>query len=253
MGRKWKKRHLQAADSQQSGKWDRNWDKREPYNLVKPCKDENDPVEQNKFNEEVVKAIPTATRYIFLIRHGQYADREKEDKNRKLTELGNQQAELVGQRLKDLKFPYTKLIRSTLTRAIETTDIIRKHLSPTIRLEKSDLLCEGCPCPVEPKCGSFTPEYKYYVDGPRIEGAFRKYFHRAKPGQEKDSYEIIVCHANVIRYFVCRLLQFPPERWLNFSLRHCSITRVAIFPNGFVRVDGVGDCGFLPKEKMTTC
>ena len=39
-------------------------------------------------------------------------------------------------------------------------------------------------------------------DGARIEAAFRKYFHRAEPQQEKDSYEIIVCHANVIRYFI---------------------------------------------------
>ena len=45
----------------------------------------------------------------------------------------------------------------------------------------------------------------------RIEAAFRKYFHRAESSQKEDSYEIIVCHANVIRYFVCRALQFPPE------------------------------------------
>lgn len=55
---------------------------------------------------------------------------------------------------------------------------------------------------------------------PRIEGAFRKYFHRAplpddeKSGTEdeggsevateKHEFEIIVCHANVIRYCMCR-------------------------------------------------
>ena len=45
---------------------------------------------------------------------------------------------------------------------------------------------------------------QFYQDGPRIEAAFRKYFHRADVDQTKDSYEIVVCHANVIRYFVCR-------------------------------------------------
>lgn len=45
---------------------------------------------------------------------------------------------------------------------------------------------------------------QYYEDGARIEAAFRKYFHRADPSQEKDTYELIVCHANVIRYFACR-------------------------------------------------
>ena len=35
----------------------------------------------------------------------------------------------------------------------------------------------------------------------------RKYFKRADVSQKKDSYEVIVCHANVIRYFVCRAIQ----------------------------------------------
>ena len=45
---------------------------------------------------------------------------------------------------------------------------------------------------------------QYFQDGARIEAAFRKYFHRADPTQKADSVEVIVCHANVIRYFVCR-------------------------------------------------
>jgi serine/threonine-protein phosphatase PGAM5 len=45
---------------------------------------------------------------------------------------------------------------------------------------------------------------QFYQDGARIEAAFRKYFHRAEKSQETDSYDILVCHANVIRYFVCR-------------------------------------------------
>ena len=45
---------------------------------------------------------------------------------------------------------------------------------------------------------------QFYQDGARIEAAFRKYFHRASVSQTSDSYEVVVCHANVIRYFVCR-------------------------------------------------
>jgi len=45
---------------------------------------------------------------------------------------------------------------------------------------------------------------QFFQDGARIEAAFRRYFYRADTSQEKDSYEILVCHANVIRYFVCR-------------------------------------------------
>lgn len=44
----------------------------------------------------------------------------------------------------------------------------------------------------------------FFSEGARIEAAFRRYIHRASPKQKTDSYEVIVCHANVIRYFVCR-------------------------------------------------
>ena len=43
-----------------------------------------------------------------------------------------------------------------------------------------------------------------FQESARIEAAFRKYVHRAEPEQKADSIEVYVCHANVIRYFVCR-------------------------------------------------
>ncbi|GIY39338.1 hypothetical protein CEXT_693201, partial [Caerostris extrusa] len=162
----------------------------------------------------------------------------------------HQQAAIVGQRLKDMNFKYTRLIHSTMTRAVETSKAILKYL-PSVPVECSDLLREGNPIPSEPPIGTWREEYKYYEDGPRIEAAFRKYFHRASVSQKTDSYEIVVCHANVIRFFVCRLLQVPPEAWLRFSLYHCSITWVAIDPNGHVCVFSVGDSGFMPQKKLT--
>lgn len=67
---------------------------------------------------------------------------------------------------------------------------------------------------------------QFFQDGARIEAGFRKHFHRADVTQKEDSYTLIVCHANVIRYFVCRALQFPPQAWLRLSLNHASITWV---------------------------
>ena len=93
---------------------------------------------------------------------------------------------------------------------------------------------------------------QFFQDGARIEAAFRKYFHRADATQEKDSYELLVCHANVIRYFVCRILQFPAEGWLRFSLNHASITWVSIYPSGRVVMRMVGDSGHIPPEFVTS-
>ncbi len=69
--------------------------------------------------------------------------------------------------------------------------------------------------------------------------------------QEEDSYDVVVCHANVIRYFVCKALQLPPEAWLRFSLPHCSITIISIRPSGTVSVRCLGDSGFLPPDAIT--
>lgn len=42
----------------------------------------------------------------------------------------------------------------------------------------------------------------------RIEEAFRKYIHRAasdaNSNEDKDEFEVVVCHGNVIRYMFCR-------------------------------------------------
>lgn len=61
---------------------------------------------------------------------------------------------------------------------------------------------------------------QFFQDGARIEAGFRKYFHRANAQQKKDSYTLIVCHANVIRYFVCR---YASESFVILNLSHQKI------------------------------
>jgi serine/threonine-protein phosphatase PGAM5 len=78
------------------------------------------------------------------------------------------------------------------------------------------------------------------------EEAFAKYVHR--PLREEQTTDVIVCHANVIRYFLCRALQIPPEAWLRFSLPHCSLTILTISGRGHVKVSAVGSAGHLPTN-----
>jgi len=217
--------------------WDPNWDRRDP----KASGDE----------EKAKNCTPTASRHILLIRHGQYFDDAIHDKERFLTNLGRAQADLTGHRLKQLDLPYVTLVSSTMTRALETAKLIHKHI-PELTHITDDSLREGAPVPPEPPIGTWSPEPKqFFQDGARIESAYRKYFHRANASQKEDSYEIIVCHANVIRYFICRALQFPPEGWLRFSLAHSSISHVVIRPSGRITVRGVGDHGFMPPDQIS--
>lgn len=108
---------------------------------------------------------------------------------------------------------------------------------------------------------------------PRIEKAFAKYFHRAdKPretddgteaGQPQDGesdkptpnpkheFEVIVCHANVVRYFLCRALQLPPEAWLRLCTFNCSLSYLTIRPTGTVSCRMIGDIGHLGYDHST--
>lgn len=140
-----------------------------------------------------------------------------------------------------------------MSRAKETAGLIGQSLPQDLQRKWDDeLLSEGAPYPPEPPSHRWNPEDKYFADGCRIEAAFRKYFHRANPEQESDSYELVICHANVIRYFVCRALQLPPEAWLRISLKHASLTWITIRPNGKVTLRNLGDSGHFPPEKLTT-
>lgn len=71
------------------------------------------------------------------------------------------------------------------------------------------------------------------------------------PNTEKHEFEIIVCHANVIRYFLMRALQLPPEAWLRYCPFNCSLTYVTIRPTGTVSCRMFGDIGHIPYEKST--
>ncbi|XP_030273472.1 serine/threonine-protein phosphatase PGAM5, mitochondrial isoform X4 [Sparus aurata] len=227
--------------------WDFNWDKRDPSALSNGKKKETateDP------SSEQDNGKPKATRNILLIRHSQYNLSGNSDKERILTPLGREQAELTGQRLAALGLKYDILIHSSMARATETANIISKHL-PGVELLSCDLLREGAPIEPVPPVTHWKPDAVYHEDGARIEAAFRRYIHRADPKQKEDSFEIIVCHANVIRYFVCRALQFPPEGWLRMGLNNGSITWLTIRPSGRVALRTLGDSGFMPPDKLT--
>ncbi|KAM4615869.1 serine/threonine-protein phosphatase PGAM5, mitochondrial isoform 2-T2 [Polymixia lowei] len=227
--------------------WDFNWDKRDPSTLTNGKKKENTAEDPSS---EQDNGKPKATRNILLIRHSQYNLSGNGDKERILTPLGREQAELTGQRLAVLGLKYDVMVHSTMARATETANIISKYL-PGVELVSCDLLREGAPIEPVPPVTHWKPDAVYHEDGARIEAAFRRYIHRADPKQKEDSYEVIVCHANVIRYFVCRALQFPPEGWLRMGLNNGSITWLTIRPSGRVALRTLGDSGFMPPDKLT--
>ncbi|XP_013404673.1 serine/threonine-protein phosphatase PGAM5, mitochondrial isoform X2 [Lingula anatina] len=226
---------LPSPDREPVLKWDYNWDKHQSHNGCEMA------------NEK--KCQVGATRHLILVRHGQNR-RDDMEERRVLSSVGREQAEFTGKRLKSLNLPYTSLVYSTMKRATETAQIILKHLDPNLPVKSCDLLREGGTVPPEPAFGYWKADHLYYQEGARIEAAFRHYFHRADPSQKEDSYEILVCHANVIRYLTCRGLQLPPEVWLRFRVHHCSMTHIMIKPTGQVTALTIGEYSHLPPDKL---
>lgn len=230
--------------------WDSNWDHRQPESLVKPDTSVDKIEEKNSI----------AKRTIYLVRHGQYQLDQKQDEDKKLTTLGRKQAECTGKRLANIGVRFSNFTASTMTRAKETGEIIFEHLKDTpthsidgiekLEFEKSDMLREGYPIQAVP-FHRFKPDIYEFADGCRIEAAFRKFLSRADYSQTEDSHEIIVCHANVIRYLICRVMQHPPEGWLRMSLANGSITEIVLSPNGNVSVVGIGDKSHIPVEMVS--
>ncbi|CAL7945174.1 unnamed protein product [Xylocopa violacea] len=248
--------HNQSSQKQNSwitpsswSKWDHNWDRRHPEWLANVANLDND-INKESRKKRSIRA-KSNVKHIILIRHGQYNTEGKADSDRTLTNLGKQQAEATGKRLQELGLPYSLMVQSTIVRAKETAKIIEKYLKDVTVTEDS-VLSEGMPIAPDPPIDMWNTEVVVYEDGPRIEAAFRKYFHRPEPSQDKDSYIILVCHANVIRYFVCRALQFPPEGWLRLSLNHGSITWVSIRPNGRVTLRSLGDSGHMGPQLISS-
>ncbi|GMH54139.1 hypothetical protein TL16_g01612 [Triparma laevis f. inornata] len=132
------------------------------------------------------------TRHIIMVRHGQYDETFKEDEKRILTPLGREQAAATGKRILELmnnvggveggKINVKLVHSSAMARAVETCDIIvdeiQKGGEKVVRTEPDEGLNEGRPCHVIPYGSKCMSEKAILKDGPRIEGAYKKYFWR---------------------------------------------------------------------------
>ncbi|BFG05639.1 serine/threonine-protein phosphatase Pgam5 mitochondrial [Drosophila madeirensis] len=194
-----------------------------------------------------------ASRHIIMVRHGHY--KKSKTSGEQLTDLGRQQAKWTGKRLREWNISWDQVVVSTMTRAQQTSEIILKELNFDSRsVIHTDELREGAPYLADPPSKARRQKLEESIrrDGPRIEAAFRRYFYRAPPDQERESFLLIVCHSNVIRYVILRALQLPPEAWTRLSLNHGSITWLTVHPTGYVSLRFMGDSGFMPVQQLSS-
>jgi serine/threonine-protein phosphatase PGAM5 len=190
------------------------------------------------------------TRIIYLIRHGDYnqTDEQNEFIGNELTPLGIAQARLLSARLKAMPVAFSSLTSSTMTRARQTAMIIDEDF-PELELKQDESICE-CTPPSWRKdvmAGVDTTEKGKCVEN--LEKAFAKYF--ISSPDERDRNDLIVCHGNVIRYFVTKVLKVDPMSWLQMSITNCSLTIIRIMPDGSLKLDTFSDYGHIPENLRT--
>ncbi len=170
------------------------------------------------------------TRLIYLVRHGQEdRDNRPDELGGSLSMVGIAQAQATADYLRYTAF--NAIYASTLRRADETVDLIAAY-HPTVTIEKTMELWESVPAipaTLQNLVKDMPPE-KIAAEQQRIAAAFARFF--APVSGVEDEQDLIVCHGNLIRYFVCRVLEAPLEMWVNLEIANCGITRIEVRPNG---------------------
>ncbi|MCU0512459.1 MAG: histidine phosphatase family protein [Anaerolineae bacterium] len=197
-----------------------------------------------------------AKRYLYLIRHGQYTVTPDLPYG-KLTRLGVRQAELTGQHLLDV--PVKAIYASSMSRALETAQIIAENFYG-VPVQPQDVLRECVPT-IPPRLEAQLHEYARHaadfnlgdvvVHQMQADEAFDQFFQPLTNHLEGDSHELLVCHGNILRYFICRVLETPADAWANLYILHCGISVVRVDEEGLCTLMSHNATEHLPPRMRT--
>lgn len=195
-----------------------------------------------------------ATRYLYLVRHGNYNiySEVDDDLGGPLTALGEQQAVYTGQYLS--RQPIDRIYTSTLRRAAQTTEVMTK-LMPTVPVMEKRNLWEVLPVIPFRLEGDFAERFpgmspeRIAAQRASADAAFDEFFqYIGDPDSQDEVHEVLVCHGNLIRYLVCRTLNADTRAWANMMIHQGSVTRVALDDNDGMLLMTFNEITHMPPE-----
>jgi len=192
-------------------------------------------------------------RVIYLVRHGQYESHPEngDSLGGSLTPLGREQAALTAEALAPI--PIRSIHASTLRRAAETAGVIADRF-PGVEVQSWRDLWEIIPCIPPREADYFALHFPNLTDEIILRDrliasdTFDRLF---CPAEIDDQHNVIVCHGNLIRYFVCRVLDVAVEAWANMEASNCGITRCTVESDGRKMLISMNDVGHLPLDMRT--
>jgi serine/threonine-protein phosphatase PGAM5 len=212
-------------------------------------------------------------RHIYVVRHGQRLPGSGYDRlGLGITDTGKIQAEFTGERISLI--PVNTIYYSTLRRAAETAKIIAKYI-PNTRAQGSQLLWEcipylpgdfitwykvnrsrinedrvTTPLQMAPWLNLWSPDTPWDLIEKGFAQAEQAWTHFFRSSRD-ERHEVLVCHGNILRYFMVRALQAPLETWINSEINNCGISEFTVNPGGEVTLVSHNDTGHLPVPIRT--
>lgn len=191
----------------------------------------------------------TGVRTVYLIRHGFYdhEDPREPEVGKALVPLGVAQARLLAARLRGLPVTMGSLTSSTMTRARQTAEIVAEDF-PDLDNVTTPSLSECTPTTWREDIMADEDPEEVAACEARLDEAFATVL---SPSPDEDRHDLVVCHGNVIRYFVTKALRVDPHAWLGMSIANCSLTVIKVFPDGAMKVLSFSDSGHIPPNLLT--
>lgn len=195
-----------------------------------------------------------ATRYLYLVRHGEALPDESG-----LTEGGRRQATLLGQRLRDI--PFAAVHHGPLPRAEQTARLIGDQLKD-VPLHASQVAGDYVPylperdeLPAESAdfflrfLESASDEERQH--GPGLARQALELFTGAVTGEE-DRHELVVTHNFLVAWLVRDAMYAPKWRWLGLNHGNAALTVIRYAPGRPASVLVSNDMRHLPGELRWT-
>ncbi|MEU1044160.1 histidine phosphatase family protein [Streptomyces sp. NPDC005897] len=197
----------------------------------------------------------TATRYLYLARHGEASPDESG-----LTDAGRRQATLLGRRLRDV--PLTAVHHGPLPRAEETARLITGELAGvTARVAE----CAGDYVPHLPGRDELPAgSAAFYLDflagateeerrcGPELARQALRRFTGAVTHGDQDRHELVVTHNFLVAWLVRDAMHAPKWRWLGLNHANAALTVIRYAPGRAASVLLSNDMRHLPAELCWT-
>lgn len=191
----------------------------------------------------------TGIHFVYLVRHGIYdLDTTVTDDRvgNALNAMGHEQARLTGERLAGLGLKFDRLISSEFLRAAQTADDMGKAMKMT---PTRDGVLNEC---TSTNSNARLMAREKPADIASCDSArtvmWERYF---KPTPDRDTYDVLVCHGNVIRWAQVRAYGADLKNWISLDCGNASLTIISVRPDGTIRPVMYSDVGHLPVEKQT--